>query len=98
MLTAAATGAGSLAFGKPFLTSAYGYFHMPLVGEIELATAMLFDTGVALTVVGAVMLALAQLANATHRAEQAENLRHPMDIDPSRKSDARAAMGAEASR
>ena len=85
VLTAAATGAGSLAFGKPFLTSSYGYFHIPLVGEIELATALLFDIGVALTVVGAVMLALAQLANATQRAEQAGGSQHPMDIDPSRE-------------
>ncbi|WP_230291338.1 monovalent cation/H+ antiporter subunit A [Croceicoccus sp. Ery5] len=89
VLTAAATGAGALAFGKPFLTSSYGYFHIPLVGEIELATAMLFDTGVALTVVGAVMLALAQLANATRRAE-VEHSDHAMDIDPSREEDTAA--------
>ena len=81
----AATGAGSLAFGEPFLTSSNGYFHIPLVGEIELATAMLFDIGVALTVVGAVMLALAQLANATQRAEQEKRSEHAMDIDPSRE-------------
>ncbi len=97
VLMAAATGAGSLAFGKPFLTSAYGYFHIPFVGEIELATAMLFDTGVALTVVGAVMLALAQLSNATHSAEQAERSRHPMDIDPSRRADAGPTAAPEAS-
>ena len=90
VLTAAATGAGSLAFGEPFLTSSYGYFHIPLVGEIELATAMLFDIGVALTVVGAVMLALAQLANATQRAEQEKRSEHAMDIDPSREEASRA--------
>ncbi|RAI39462.1 monovalent cation/H+ antiporter subunit A, partial [Rhodoplanes roseus] len=52
VLTAGATGLGALAFGKPFLTSAFGYFHVPLVGEIELATAMLFDAGVFMVVVG----------------------------------------------
>jgi multicomponent K+:H+ antiporter subunit A len=30
----------------PFLTSAFGHFHLPLIGEFELATAMLFDLGV----------------------------------------------------
>jgi len=84
VLIAAATGLGALAFGEPFLTSAFGYFHLPLIGEIELATAMLFDIGVALTVVGAVMLALAQLSGAAQRAEKLERTEHPMDIDPSR--------------
>ena len=84
VLIAAATGLGSLAFGKPFLTSAFDYFQLPLVGEIELATALLFDIGVALTVVGAVMLALAQLSGAAQRAEKLEPTEYPMDIDPSR--------------
>ncbi|WP_235979952.1 monovalent cation/H+ antiporter subunit A [Croceibacterium atlanticum] len=84
VLIAAATGLGALAFGKPFLTSGFDYFHIPLIGEIELATALLFDIGVALTVVGAVMLALAQLSGAAQRAEKLEGTDYPMDIDPSR--------------
>jgi multicomponent K+:H+ antiporter subunit A len=84
VLVAAATGLGALAFGKPFLTSAFDYFDLPLIGEIELATALLFDIGVACTVVGAVMLALAQLSGAAQRAEKLEKTEHPMDIDPSR--------------
>ncbi|SFS52975.1 monovalent cation/H+ antiporter subunit A [Brevundimonas viscosa] len=86
VLTAAATGLGSLLFGAPFLTSAFDYFHLPLIGEIELATAMLFDVGVALTVIGAVMLALAQLSRVAQSAEKApppETL-EAMDVDPSR--------------
>ncbi len=50
------TGLGSLLFGQPFLTSNYGYFPIPLVGDVELATAMLFDLGVYLTVVGVIMI------------------------------------------
>ncbi|BDX19256.1 monovalent cation/H+ antiporter subunit A [Halopseudomonas aestusnigri] len=61
VLIAGATGVGSWAFGYPFLTSSFGHFHIPLVGEIELATAMLFDLGVYLTVVGATLLILANL-------------------------------------
>lgn len=68
VLIAAATGAGSLLFGAPFLTSSFGYFHVPLIGEVELATAMLFDLGVACVVVGAVLMALAQLAHVAQRA------------------------------
>lgn len=55
------TGLGSWAFGAPFLTSAFDYFHWPLIGEFELATALLFDLGVYLTVVGSVSLILASL-------------------------------------
>jgi multicomponent K+:H+ antiporter subunit A len=68
VLIAVATGLGSLLFGAPFLTSSFGHFHLPLIGEFELATAMLFDLGVAAVVVGAVMMALAQLAHVAQRA------------------------------
>ncbi|MFG0583714.1 monovalent cation/H+ antiporter subunit A [Pseudomonas sp. zjy_9] len=65
VLIATATGAGSWLFERPFLTSAFGHFHIPLVGEIELATAMLFDLGVYLTVVGSTLLILANLGKLT---------------------------------
>ncbi|MBN2973274.1 monovalent cation/H+ antiporter subunit A [Roseomonas aeriglobus] len=68
VLIAAATGLGALVFGAPFLSSTFGYFHIPLVGEVELATAMLFDLGVTCVVVGAVMMALAQLSHVAQRA------------------------------
>jgi multicomponent K+:H+ antiporter subunit A len=70
VLIAVATGAGSLLFGHPFLTSAFGHFQLPLIGEIELATAMLFDLGVYLAVVGVVMLILATLGNLNLRCTQ----------------------------
>jgi multicomponent K+:H+ antiporter subunit A len=59
------TGLGSWLFGKPFLTSAFGYFSLPLVGKFELATAMLFDLGVYLAVVGATLMILANLGEVT---------------------------------
>jgi multicomponent K+:H+ antiporter subunit A len=52
LTVAALTGLGALAFGKPFLTSAFGHFHLPFLGEVELASAALFDVGVYLVVVG----------------------------------------------
>lgn len=61
VFVAGLTGLGSWLFGYPFLTTSFGHFHLPLVGEFELATAMLFDLGVYLTVVGATLLILANL-------------------------------------
>jgi multicomponent K+:H+ antiporter subunit A len=68
VLLAMVTGLGSLVFGANFLTSAFGYFTLPLVGEFELATAMLFDAGVFAVVLGAVLLALSQLSQIAQRA------------------------------
>ncbi|MFA9461878.1 monovalent cation/H+ antiporter subunit A [Thiohalorhabdus methylotrophus] len=58
-----ATGTGMLAWvwGDPFLASAHGHFHLPVLGDIPWATTLLFDIGVYLTVVGAVTLILAEL-------------------------------------
>jgi multicomponent K+:H+ antiporter subunit A len=58
LAAAGLTGIGSWALGYPFLTSAYGHPVLPLVGEVPLATAGLFDLGVFLTVVGATLLLL----------------------------------------
>ena len=55
-------GVGAWAFGLPFLTSGYTYLHLPALDEIELATAAIFDLGVFLCVLGAVLLALASLS------------------------------------
>ena len=61
VLLAGLTGVGSWVFGAPFLTSTFTHVHLPLIGDFELASAMLFDTGVFLTVVGATLLILANL-------------------------------------
>ncbi|MEC4723362.1 monovalent cation/H+ antiporter subunit A [Noviherbaspirillum sp. CPCC 100848] len=64
ILIAGLTGVGSWFFGRPFLTSAHGHPHLPLLGDLPLASAMAFDLGVYLTVVGAVMLSLGSLGRA----------------------------------
>ena len=71
VLAAMATGLGAMMLGAPFLTSWFDYFSLPLIGAFELASAMLFDAGVFLTVLGAVMLALAQLSHIAQRAARA---------------------------
>ncbi|MAY42462.1 MULTISPECIES: monovalent cation/H+ antiporter subunit A [unclassified Neptuniibacter] len=65
ILIATLTGIGSWFFEQPFLTTWFDYFKLPWVGKFELASAMLFDLGVYLTVVGAVMLILANLGKLT---------------------------------
>ncbi len=65
---ASATGLGAWVFGKPFLTSAHGHVHLPLIGDLHLATAALFDLGVYLVVVGVVMLILEHLGRLTPAA------------------------------
>lgn len=58
ILIAALTGLGSWLFGYPFLTSTYTYVTLPVIGTFELASAMVFDLGVFLGVVGTVLLIL----------------------------------------
>lgn len=62
-LIAAATGVAAMVFDLPFLSSGHEHFYLPIVGEFELSSAISFDLGVFLTVVGAVMLALEQLSH-----------------------------------
>jgi multicomponent K+:H+ antiporter subunit A len=59
------TGVGAFAFGSPFLTSAFGHPVVPLLGELPLASAALFDLGVYITVVGATLLTLSVLGAAS---------------------------------
>jgi len=86
VLIAGLTGIGSWFFGKPFLTSDFTYVRIPPFEKFELATATLFDLGVFLAVVGAVMLSLESFSRLARRAHVEES-EHAMDIDPSRESD-----------
>lgn len=61
LLLAALTGVASWLFDYPFLTSAFGHLDWPLVGEFELASAMAFDLGVYLVVVGVTLLIIVNL-------------------------------------
>ena len=66
------TGLGSWAFGRPFLTTWFDYFDIPFVGKTELASAIIFDLGVYLTVVGATLMILASLGKLTADAAKEE--------------------------
>ncbi|MFB9972821.1 Na(+)/H(+) antiporter subunit B [Allobacillus sp. SKP2-8] len=62
LLVATLSGIGAFVFGEPFLTQTFGYFNLPIMGETELATAMIFDLGVYLTVVGVTMTIILTIA------------------------------------
>ena len=84
VVVAGLTGVGAWLAGRPFLTSAYTYVHLPPIEEFELATAMLFDLGVFLTVLGAVMLMLYSLSRIARFAGETVNV-SPMDYDPAER-------------
>ena len=60
------TGLAAWFWGRPFLTSAHIYVNPPISGEMHLASAALFDVGVYVTVVGAVMLMISVLGDSRH--------------------------------
>jgi multicomponent K+:H+ antiporter subunit A len=81
VMIAGLCGVGSWFASRPFLTSNFGYFKLPFIEKFELATAAIFDLGVFLTVVGAVMLALASISRIAVRAGETVNI-DPFDIKP----------------
>ncbi|RZA08490.1 MAG: DUF4040 domain-containing protein, partial [Moraxellaceae bacterium] len=60
------TGVGSFFWGRPFLTSAHFDMHIPMIGEVPFASAMLFDIGVFLTVTGSTLLLISVLGDSRH--------------------------------
>jgi len=61
LIVAGIGGAAALLFGVEFLASGHVDPVLPLVGELPLASAMVFDTGVYLVVFGGAMLILSML-------------------------------------
>jgi multicomponent K+:H+ antiporter subunit A len=57
------TGVGAFLWGRPFMTSAHGHPHVPILGELPLASAAMFDLGVYLTVVGSTLLTISVLGS-----------------------------------
>lgn len=62
LAVALATGIGSFFFNVPFLSHTDGYFYLPILGKTHLATAVLFDIGVYLTVIGVTMTIILSIA------------------------------------
>ncbi len=76
------TGVGAFVLGQPFLTSAHGHPFVPLLGDLPLATAALFDLGVYITVVGATLLSLSTLGAVTQEAKTPLQPDHDNGVHP----------------
>ena len=70
LLVAATAGLGALALGFPFLTSHTAHMTLPLLGQVHLPSAALFDFGVFSVVVGATLLILTALAHQSIRSHR----------------------------
>jgi multicomponent K+:H+ antiporter subunit A len=70
LLAAIAAGAGAFLSSGAFLTNLSTTLHVPLVGETHLSSALLFDLGVYLLVVGATTLILVALAHQSLRGHR----------------------------
>jgi multicomponent K+:H+ antiporter subunit A len=70
LLTAACAGAAPWLFSRPFLTSYANYAELPLIGAVPTASAVIFDLGVFLLVVGATALMLVALAHQSIRSHR----------------------------
>ncbi|MBX3665148.1 MAG: monovalent cation/H+ antiporter subunit A [Burkholderiales bacterium] len=70
LLTACLTGIGAWVFGHPFLTTHTAHLALPVLGELHVPSAFLFDLGVFGTVVGTTMLMLIALAHQSLRAHR----------------------------
>ncbi len=75
VLVAALAGVGAWFMGLPFLTSGFEYVNLWPLEEFELATAAIFDLGVFLCVLGAVLLTLASLSRLSLRTGERANTR-----------------------
>ncbi|OLO38845.1 Na(+)/H(+) antiporter subunit B [Alkalihalophilus pseudofirmus] len=62
LLISIITGFGSMLFGFPFLTQFDQYVTIPLLGEFHLTTALPFDLGIYLVVVGIALLIILTIA------------------------------------
>jgi multicomponent Na+:H+ antiporter subunit B len=62
LLLSIATGVSSMLFGYPFLTQFFEYYQLPILGETELTTALPFDLGIYLVVVGITLLTILTVA------------------------------------
>jgi multicomponent K+:H+ antiporter subunit A len=71
LLVAVLAGAGSWLFGRPFLTAYFAYWEPPLLGKVPVASALVFDLGIMVLVVGASALMLVALAHQSVRRTRA---------------------------
>jgi len=62
VIVAVLTGTASFVFDVPFLTQSFTYVNLPLLGKTELATAVIFDLGVYMAVIGTTMTIITSIS------------------------------------
>ncbi|MBU1194212.1 MAG: monovalent cation/H+ antiporter subunit A [Proteobacteria bacterium] len=87
LIVALVTGLCSWVFHYPFLTSTFTYVSWPWIGKFELASAIVFDLGVFLVVVGSVMLILVKLGavNSPDAQTVSTLAQHHPDLEPEKE-------------
>ncbi|TDF77862.1 monovalent cation/H+ antiporter subunit A [Pseudomonas sp. H9] len=73
LLCATLTGAGAMLLGYPFLTTHTAHLHLPVLGDIHVASALFFDVGIFTVVVGSTLLILTALAHQSVRGHRPAN-------------------------
>ena len=79
LLIALTGGSVPLLLERPFLSSGHLTLQLPLIGDLELASAMVFDTGVYLVVFGSVMLTLSMMGT-IRPSRTRDSLRGQLDL------------------
>lgn len=69
---------GPVLFGEAFMQHRFGHLHWPLLGDLEWATAAIFDLGVFLVVVGTMKATLLNIASEKRAGR-------PGESEPARK-------------
>ncbi|GAA0330595.1 MULTISPECIES: Na(+)/H(+) antiporter subunit B [Oceanobacillus] len=62
LLFASVTGVVSMVFGFPYLKQFFDYFRLPILGEVELTTALPFDLGVYFVVLASALAIILTIA------------------------------------
>jgi multicomponent K+:H+ antiporter subunit A len=84
LFLAGGTGAAAWLFGQPFLTTYFSYADLGLIGQVPLASALIFDLGVFALVVGSTILMLIALAHQSVRSHRAPRSREQKAPEPAR--------------
>jgi multicomponent K+:H+ antiporter subunit A len=79
LISAGVAGISAWLVAEPFLSALAWHGSLPLLGEIHLSSVLLFDLGVYMLVVGAVVLMLVALAHQSLRSHQH---RKPATLEP----------------
>ncbi len=79
LLIATVTGLVSMGLGYPFLSTTFTYITWPVVGKFEVASAIAFDLGVFLVVVGATVMSLVQLGKLSDASQHHHQKRQHQD-------------------